>query len=294
MATLGFIGLGIMGRPMAGHLLRAGHTVHVYDLLPEGVQALAAQGAVACTSPGDVARQSDVTFLMVPDSPDVEAALFGPEGVAAGAPKGSIVVDMSSISPVAERGFAGRLRAQGVEMLDAPVSGGPAGAEQATLSIMCGGDERVFAKVRPYFECMGKNINLVGGNGDGQVVKVANQIIVGITVAAVSEALLLASKAGVDPERARQALLGGAADSRILQLHGQRMIKRDFRPGFRLKHQQKDLNNALVTARSIAMALPVTAAVQELFNGAAAEHGGDIDHSALVTTLERLAKHTVA
>jgi 2-hydroxy-3-oxopropionate reductase len=294
MAKLGFIGIGIMGKPMAGHLLAAGNTVHVYDLVPAGVDELAGKGAVKCASPKEVAQKSEVIFLMVPDTPDVEAALFGPGGVSEGLAKGKTVVDMSSISPVETKQFAARLAGQGVEMLDAPVSGGQVGAENAALTIMVGGKEQVFSAIRPYFELMGKNINLVGGNGDGQTAKVANQIIVALTIEAVGEALLFASKAGANPENVRKALLGGFAQSRILEVHGERMIKRTFNPGFRIRHQQKDLNNALSAARVLGLSLPGTANAQELYNAVSADGGSELDHSALVTALERMAKHTVA
>ena len=294
MANLGFIGIGIMGKPMAGHLLKAGNTVHVYDVMPAGVKELAGQGAVPCASPKEVAQKSDIVFVMVPDTPDVQAVLFGKDGVNDGIAKGKIVVDMSSISPVETKQFAAKLAEKGVEMLVAPVSGGQVGAENAALSIMVGGKEQVFSKVRPLFELMGKNINLVGGNGDGQTAKVANQIIVALTIEAVGEALLFASKAGANPENVRKALLGGFAQSRILELHGERMIKRTFQPGFRIRHQQKDLNNALSAGRQLGISLPGSANAQELYNAVVADGGADLDHSALVTALERMAKHTVA
>ncbi len=294
MAELGFIGIGIMGKPMAGHLLAAGHTVHVYDIVPAGVDELVGKGAVKRASAKEVAEKGEIIFVMVPDTPDVDNALFGAGGVAEGISAGKIVVDMSSISPVETKQFAARLAEKGVDMIDAPVSGGQVGAENAALSIMVGGKEQVFSKVRPYFELMGKNINLVGGNGDGQTAKVANQIIVALTIEAVGEALLFASKAGADPENVRQALLGGFAQSRILEVHGERMIKRTFNPGFRIRHQQKDLNNALSAARVLGLSLPGSANAQELYNAVAADGGADLDHSALVTALERMAKHTVA
>jgi 2-hydroxy-3-oxopropionate reductase len=294
MANLGFIGLGIMGKPMAGHLLAAGNTVHVYDVVPAGVKELVGKGAVQCASPKDVTQKSDIVFIMVPDTPDVQQVLFGKDGVNDGVSKGKIVVDMSSISPVETKQFAARLAEKSVEMLDAPVSGGQVGAENAALTIMVGGKEQVFSKIRPYFELMGKNINLVGGHGDGQTAKVANQIIVALTIEAVGEALLFASKAGANPENVRKALLGGFAQSRILEVHGERMIKRTFQPGFRIRHQQKDLNNALSAARQLGLSLPGSANAQELYNAVSADGGADLDHSALVTALERLAKHTVA
>jgi 2-hydroxy-3-oxopropionate reductase len=294
MANLGFIGLGIMGKPMAGHLVKAGHTLFVHDVVPAGVEALVAQGATRCATGKEVAQKSEIVFIMVPDTPDVEQVLFGPNGVAEGVTAGKIVVDMSSISPVETKQFAKKLLAKGVEMVDAPVSGGQVGAEQAALTIMCGGKEQVFSKVKPYFEKMGKNINLVGGNGDGQTAKVANQIIVALTIEAVGEALLFASKAGANPENVRKALLGGFAQSRILEVHGERMIKRTFNPGFRIRLHQKDLNIALSAARQLGMALPHTALAQQLFNALVAEDKADLDHSAMVQALEKLARHTVA
>jgi len=294
MANLGFTGVGIMGKPMAGHLLAAGHTVNIYDLDSKPVQELASKGAVVCSSSQEVAQKSDIVFIMVPDTPDVEAALFGKDGVAEGVRAGSIVVDMSSISPIATKGFAKKLDAMGVEMLDAPVSGGQVGAEKATLSIMVGGKPKVFEQIKPYFEIMGKNIVYIGGNGDGQTCKVANQIVVGLTIEAISEALLFASKAGADPAKVREALLGGFAQSRILDLHGERMIKRTFAPGFRIRHQQKDLNLALQGARSLGLSLPNTATTQELYNALAAEGNSNLDHSALVLALEKMANHKVS
>jgi len=294
MAKLGFTGLGIMGKPMAGHLLDAGHTVHVYDVVPEAVKEMASKGAVACGSNKEVAQKSDIIFIMVPDTPDVEAVLFGKDGVTEGVRPGSIVVDMSSISPIATKEFAKKLDAMGVKMLDAPVSGGQVGAEKATLSIMVGGEPEVLEQIKPYFELMGKNIVHIGSNGDGQTCKVANQIVVGLTIGAISEALLFASKAGADPAKVREALLGGWAQSRILDIHGGRILERKFAPGFRIRHQQKDLNLALQSARSLGLSLPGVAVTQELFNAVAAQGDIDLDHSALVLALEKLANHKVS
>jgi 2-hydroxy-3-oxopropionate reductase len=294
MAKLGFIGLGIMGKPMASHLVAAGHTVHVCDLVPEPVKALCAIGAAECSCCKDVAQESDIVFIMVPDTPDVEVALFGKDGVADGIRPGSIVVDMSSISPIATKEFAKKLGDLGVKMLDAPVSGGQVGAEKATLSIMVGGEREVFEQIKPYFELMGKNIVHVGeNNGDGQTCKVANQIVVALTIEAVAEALLFASKAGADPRKVREALLGGFAQSRILEVHGQRMIERSFAPGFRTRLHQKDLNLALQAARSLGLSLPGTSIAQELLNAVAAQGGSDLDHSAIVLALETLANHKI-
>ncbi|MCR5863770.1 2-hydroxy-3-oxopropionate reductase [Aquincola sp. J276] len=290
---LGFIGLGIMGAPMAGHLLAADHTVFAttHGRVPE---ALLQAGAVACANATDVAQQADIVFLMVPDTPDVEKVLFGENGVAAGLSKGKTVVDMSSISPMETKAFAKRINDLGCDYLDAPVSGGEVGAKAASLTIMVGGDEAVFAKVKPLFELMGKNITLVGGNGDGQTTKVANQIIVALNIAAVGEALLFASKAGADPAKVRQALMGGFAASRILEVHGERMVKRTFNPGFRIGLHQKDLNLALQGAKAIGVALPQTAGAAQLMQVAAAQGWDQLDHSALVKALEVMANHTVA
>ncbi len=293
MAELGFVGLGIMGKPMASHLVRAGHTVHVCDVVEEPVKFLCSLGAKGCTCCREVAQRSEIIFIIVPDTPDVEAVLFGPDGLAEGLRPGQIVVDMSSISPIATKEFARRLASMGVEMLDAPVSGGQVGAENATLSIMVGGKEEVFNRVKPFFELMGKNVVHIGGNGDGQTCKVANQIVVALTLEAVAEALLFASKAGADPMKVRAALLGGFAQSRILEIHGERMIKRTFNPGFRVRLHQKDLNIALQSARSMGLSLPGTAIAQELFNALAASGGSELDHSSIVTVLEKLANHTI-
>ena len=293
MTELGFIGLGIMGKPMASHLVKAGHTVRVYDLAEESVKHLCALGAKACSCCREIAQKSDIIFIMVPDTPDVGAVLFGTDGLAEGLKSGSIVVDMSSISPIATKEFAKRLAAIGVKMLDAPVSGGQVGAENATLSIMVGGPVDVFNQIKPYFELMGKNIVHIGDHGDGQTCKVANQIVVALTIEAVGEALLFAYKAGADPAKVRAALLGGFAQSRILELHGERMIKRTFNPGFRIRLHQKDLNLALESARSLGLSLPNTSIAQELFNAVAAQGGSDLDHSAMVLALEKLANHAI-
>ena len=290
---LGFIGLGIMGAPMAGHLLAADHTVFVHTR-GEVPAALLQAGAVACASATEVAQQADIVFLMVPDTPDVEKVLFGENGVAAGLSKGKVVVDMSSISPIETKAFARRINDLGCDYLDAPVSGGEVGAKAASLTIMVGGDPAVFEKVKPLFELMGKNITLVGGNGDGQTTKVANQIIVALNIAAVGEALLFASKAGADPAKVRQALMGGFAASRILEVHGERMVKRTFSPGFRIGLHQKDLNLALQGAKAIGVALPQTAGAAQLMQVAAAQGWDQLDHSALVKALEVMANHQVS
>ncbi len=290
---IGFIGLGIMGTPMAGHLLAGGHELWGYDLAPVRKELLE-KGAKQAGSPKEVAQAADVIIVMVPDTPDVEKVLFGENGVASGLSKGKIVVDMSSIAPVETKEFAKKINALGCQYLDAPVSGGEVGAKAASLTIMVGGEQATFDKIKPLFDLMGKNITLVGGNGDGQTCKVANQIIVALTIEAVGEALLFASKAGADPAKVRQALMGGFASSKILEIHGDRMVKRTFDPGFRISLHQKDLNLALSSARKLGVSLPNTATAQELFNACAANGGSAWDHSAMVKALEMLAKHTVA
>lgn len=289
---IGFIGLGIMGAPMAGHLIKGDHDVylHSHSSVPE---QLIADGATACDSGRAVAEKADVTVIMVPDTPHVEDVLFSPDGVAEGLSKGKIVVDMSSISPIATKGFAKRINELGCEYLDAPVSGGEVGAKAGTLSIMVGGSQKAFDAVKPLFELMGKNITLVGGNGDGQTTKVANQIIVALNIEAVAEALLFAAKAGADPAKVREALMGGFAASRILEVHGERMVKRTFDPGFRIELHQKDLNLALTSARQLGVSLPNTASAQELFNACAAHGGSAWDHSAMVRALEKLANFEI-
>jgi 2-hydroxy-3-oxopropionate reductase len=289
---VGFVGLGIMGTPMCGHLIAAGHQLFVYTLgkMPPSI---AESSATQCTSARGVAERADIVILMLPDTPDVEKALFAEQGVAAGIGKGKVVVDMSSISPIATKDFAARIRATGADYLDAPVSGGEVGAKNATLSIMVGGEAGTFERVKPLFERMGKNITLVGGVGDGQTAKVANQIIVALNIEAVAEALVFAAKAGADPARVRQALMGGFASSKILEVHGERMIKRTFDPGFRIELHQKDLNLALSSARSLGVSLPNTATAQELFNACSAAGGKAWDHSAMVRALEKLASFEI-
>jgi 2-hydroxy-3-oxopropionate reductase len=286
------MGLGIMGRPMANHLLAGGHELFVRNSghVP---QALVDHGAMICERIADVASAADIIITMLPDTPDVEAVLFAPGGVADGLTAGKIVVDMSSISPIATKGFAERINKLGCDYLDAPVSGGDVGAKAASLTIMVGGPEAAFNTVKPIFGLMGKNITLVGGNGDGQTTKVANQIIVALTIEAVGEALLFASKAGADPVRVRQALMGGFANSRILEVHGERMLSRNFAPGFRIALHQKDLNLALQGARNLGISLPNTATCQELFNAAMAAGGAAWDHSGMVRVLENLAHHEI-
>jgi 2-hydroxy-3-oxopropionate reductase len=290
---IGFIGLGIMGAPMAGHLRAAGHELFV-NTRGKVPAALSEAGAIACASAKEVAERADIVFTMVPDTPDVEKVLFGEQGVAAGLCKGKTVVDMSSISPIETKAFAKRINELGCDYLDAPVSGGEVGAKAASLTIMIGGPEAAFERVLPLFQLMGKNITRVGGNGDGQTTKVANQIIVALNIAAVGEALVFASKAGADPAKVRQALMGGFAASRILEVHGERMIKRTFNPGFRIGLHQKDLNLALQGAKALGVSLPGTANAAQLMQACAAHGMQELDHSALVRALEILAKHEVA
>ena len=292
MTKVGFIGLGIMGRPMALNLLKGGHELFLHS--HRGVpQELLGEGGQACGSGQQVAKQAEVIITMVPDTLHVGAALFGPEAVAEGLSPGKAVVDMSSIAPIATKEFARRINELGCDYLDAPVSGGEVGAKAGSLTIMVGGPEAAFERVRPLFELMGKNITLVGGNGDGQTAKVANQIIVALTIEAVAEALLFASKAGADPARVRQALMGGFANSRILEVHGERMVKRTFDPGFRIELHQKDLNLALQGAKALGLSLPNTATCQELFNACAANGGAAWDHSGMVKALELMANHEI-
>ena len=291
--NIGFIGLGIMGAPMAGHLLAAGHKLFVHTrstMRPE----LAAAGAVDCANATEVAQHADIVILMLPDTPDVQAVLFGDAGVAAGLSSGKLVIDMSSISPFETKTFASKINALGCDYLDAPVSGGEVGAKAASLTIMVGGSEAAFERAKPLFALMGKNITHVGANGDGQTTKVANQIIVALNIAAVGEALVFASKAGADPAKVRQALMGGFAASRILEVHGERMIKRTFNPGFRIALHQKDLNLALQGAKSIGVSLPQTAGAAQLMQACAANGMDQLDHSALVQALELMANHAVA
>lgn len=293
MSKIGFVGLGIMGRHMAGHLVDGGHELFVYDIanIP---QDLLDKGAKACNSGKEVAENADTVITMVPDTPHVEAALFGDNGIAEGLSSGKTVIDMSSIAPLETKTFAEKIKGLGCQYLDAPVSGGEVGAEAGTLTIMVGGDQDAFDAAKPLFDLMGKNITLVGGNGDGQTCKVANQIIVALNIEAVGEALLFASKAGADPAKVREALMGGFASSKILEVHGERMVKRTFDPGFRISLHQKDLNLALNGARAMGVSLPNTASAQELFNCCAANGGESWDHSAMVRALEIMANHEVS
>lgn len=291
---IGFIGVGIMGRPMAGHLQAAGHELYLAKHNTALPQELLAGGAKECNTNQQVAEAAEIIILMVPDTPQVEEVLFSSNGVAQGLSSNKIVIDMSSISPTATQVFANRINDLGCGYIDAPVSGGELGAKNAALTIMVGGPEDTFKKVLPLFDIMGQNITLVGtNNGDGQVCKVANQIIVALNIEAVAEALVFASKAGTDPAKVREALMGGFAASKILEVHGERMLKRTFEPGFRIKLHQKDLNLALQSAKDIGMSLPNTASTQELFNCCSAQGGSEWDHSALVRALELQAQHEI-
>ena len=293
MAKIGFIGTGIMGAPMAAHLIAGGHTLFIFNRKTHPKELIDA-GATTCASATEVAKHADIILLMVPDTPDVELVLFGEQGVANGLSAGKIVVDMSSISPIATKEFAAKIEALGCSYLDAPVSGGQVGAKAASLTIMVGGPEATFEKIKPLFELMGKNITLIGGNGDGQTTKVANQIIVALNIQAVAEALLFAAKAGADPAKVRQALMGGFASSRILEVHGERMIKRTFAPGFRIELHQKDLNLAMQGAKALGVSLPNTASTQQMMNSCAAHGLAQMDHSALCQAVELMAGHKIA
>jgi len=293
MTKVGFIGLGIMGGPMAGHLQAGGCKLYLHDVKNPPL-ALVEGGATVCTNAGEVAKRADIIIVMVPDTPQVDEVLFGENGVAAALQPGKVVVDMSSISPLATKEFAKKINKRNCDYLDAPVSGGEVGARAASLTIMAGGSQEAFDRVLPLFQMMGKNITLVGANGDGQTAKVANQIIVALTIQAVSEALLFASRAGADPGKVREALMGGFAASRILEVHGERMVKRTFSPGFRIALHQKDLNLALQGAKSLGISLPNTAVTQELMNSCAAHGQAQLDHSALCQAIERMANHAIA
>ncbi|WP_020405628.1 2-hydroxy-3-oxopropionate reductase [Hahella ganghwensis] len=294
MSRIGFIGTGIMGLPMAKHLQDQDHQLYFSEHFQQVPEQLLGPNGQACPTPKSVAEASEFIILMVPDTPQVEEVLFAEEGVAAGLAPGKIVIDMSSISPLATKDFAKRINNLGCEYLDAPVSGGEVGAKAASLTIMVGGSQETFDKALPLFEAMGKNITLVGGNGDGQTCKVANQIIVALNIEAVGEALLFASKAGADPAKVREALMGGFASSKILEVHGDRMVKRTFEPGFRIGLHQKDLNLALSGARQLGISLPNTANAQELFNACSAHGGINWDHSAMVRALEIMGNHEIA
>ena len=291
MANIGFIGTGIMGLPMAENLQKAGHNLFFSELYKKIPKRLLGDQGTALATPKAVAEATDFIITMVPDTHHVEEVLFNDTGVAQGLSKGKVVIDMSSICPIKTKEFAERIALLKCEYIDAPVSGGEVGAKSATLTIMVGGTETAYQRAMPLFESMGKNITHVGENGAGQTCKVANQIIVALNIQAVSEALLFASKAGADPQKVRDALMGGFASSKILEVHGQRMLDRTFDPGFRIRLHQKDLNLALSSARAIQMTLPNTAITQELFNSCAAHGDSELDHSALLTALENMADH---
>jgi 2-hydroxy-3-oxopropionate reductase len=293
MERIGFIGLGIMGGPMSQHLLKAGYRLTVLDRVSELQGKVVAAGAIAGASPKHVAEPSDVVITMLPDSPDVEEVVLGKNGVLEGLRPGSLLIDMSTIMPSVARRVTEAVRQKGSDGLDAPVSGGQVGAQNATLSIMVGGSAAAFERAKPILEKMGKNIVHVGEAGAGQVTKAANQVVVAVTIAAVSEALLLAAKAGVDPAKVREALLGGFAQSRILDLHGNRMLQRNFQPGFKVRLHRKDMSIILDTARELGLALPTSAAVAELMNALMANGGGELDHSALVTILEKMGNFEI-
>ena len=286
---IGFVGLGIMGRPQALNLLKGGHRLAVYARRAESMKPLADAGATACATPAEVARLSDVTFTMVSDTADVEQVILGKGGVIEGVKSGAVVVDMSTISPSATRAMAKRLAEAGAEMLDAPVSGGEGGAIAGTLSIMVGGKQEVFDRVKPLFECMGKNIVRIGDNGAGQVAKACNQIVVAVTIEAVSEAIALARRLGVDAGKVREALMGGFAGSRVMEVHGKRMLDNDFKPGFKVRLHQKDLRIVLDAAHEAGLSLPGTALAAQNLNALMGSGDGEIDSSAIIKVLERMA-----
>lgn len=289
---VGFIGLGIMGRPMAEHLAEAGHEMYLQSR--SGVPDAMQDTGTACETPAEVARQAEIIITMVPDTPDVELVLFGENGVALGLSEGKTVVDMSSIAPLATKDFAARIKEKGCGWVDAPVSGGEVGAKNAALTIMCGGSAEDFERVKPLLDTMGKSVTLIGDAGAGQTAKVANQIIVALNIQACAEALLFAAKAGADPAKVREALMGGFAGSKILEVHALRMIERTFDPGFRIELHQKDLNLALEGARTLGLSLPNTATAQQMMSACVANGGAGWDHSALVRALEILSAHQVA
>lgn len=293
MAKIGFIGTGIMGKPMAHNLQQAGHTLFFSEHHDKTPAELLGERGIALANPREVAQEAEFVIVMVPDTPQVEDVLFRADGVAAGVGAGKLVIDMSSISPTATKDFAARIAASGAEYLDAPVSGGEVGAKAATLSIMVGGSEAAFERALPLFQALGRNITRVGDNGAGQTAKVANQIIVALNIQAVAEALLFAARNGADPARVREALMGGFASSKILEVHGERMIKGSFAAGFRIRLHQKDLNLALAGARELGLNLPNTAIAQQVFSTCAALGGGDWDHSALIKGLEHMANFSI-
>ncbi len=282
-----------MGKPMAVNLQKAGYSIVVTDHFVAPPQELVDGGATVVHSGKEAAQAADIIITMVPNTPDVADALFGDKGIAEGLSAGKLVIDMSPIAPIETQEFAKQIKEAGAQYLDAPVSGGEVGAINATLTIMVGGDESAFEQAKPLFEIMGKNITLVGDNGAGQICKVANQIIVALNIEAVSEALVFASKAGADPARVRDALMGGFANSKVLEVHGERMVKGTFDPGFRISLHQKDLNLALTGAKQLGLELPNTARTQELFGDCAEMDGSNWDHSALIKAIEKLGNHNI-
>ena len=287
--TVAFVGLGIMGAPMALNLCKAGHTVRVHARRPESMTACAQAGCSTHATAADAASGAEVIFIMVSDTHDVQQVLFAANGVAQGAKPGAVVVDMSTISPTATQRFAAQLAERGIEMLDAPVSGGDVGAINGTLSIMVGGKAEVFTRVKPLFECMGKNIVHIGDHGAGQVAKACNQIVVGVTIEAVAEALTFARKSGVDAAKVREALLGGFAASRILEVHGKRMLDNNYQPGFKTKLHQKDLNIVLQTAHELGLALPAAALVAQHLNALMGLGDAELDSAAVMKIIERIS-----
>jgi 2-hydroxy-3-oxopropionate reductase len=289
MERIGFIGLGIMGKPMAANLLQDGYALVVHNRSREAVQELGARGAVAADSPRAVAEGSDIVITMLPDSPDVETVVLGPAGVVEGVREGMLLIDMSTISPAVSRRLATVLAERGVDSIDAPVSGGEPAARSGQLSIMCGGDEEAVARAQPIFDVLGSKTTHIGGPGAGQVTKAANQVVVALTIQAVAEALTLAAKSGVDPARVREALLGGFAQSRILDLHGQRMVEASYEPGFKLRLHRKDLAIALQLGREEQVPLLATGQAAELMDALLAQGGGERDHSSLAVLYEQLS-----
>lgn len=287
--NVGFIGPGIMGAPMALNLMKGGHRLWVYARRPAATQPLVAAGATACATAADVARHADVIFTIVSDTPDVESVIFGAQGIASQARPGTVIVDMSTISPTATKSFAERLAQQGVDMLDAPVSGGETGAINGTLSIMVGGKPQVFERVKPLFECMGKNIVHIGDNGAGQVAKACNQIVVAVTIEAVAEALTFARRNGADPAKVREALMGGFAGSKIMEVHGKRMLDNDFKPGFKVGLHQKDMRIVMETAHQLGVALPAAALVTQHLNALMGTGDTNLDSAAVVKVIERMS-----
>jgi 2-hydroxy-3-oxopropionate reductase len=287
--NIGFIGLGIMGKPMAHNLHKAGHRLFVHARRAESMAPLAQAGCTACATAAEAAAQADVIFIMVSDTHDVKQVLFAEGGVAQGAKPGSVVVDMSTISPTATRHYAARLAERGIAMLDAPVSGGDVGAINGTLSIMVGGKPEIFERVKPLFECMGKNIVHIGDNGAGQVAKACNQIVVGVTIEAVAEALTFARKSGVDVAKVREALMGGFAASRILDVHGKRMLDNNYQPGFKTKLHQKDMNIVMQTAQELGLALPAAALVMQHMNALMGTGDAESDSAAVMKIVERMS-----